>query len=102
MRRGAFIMTIKDREKFQEAIRTKACSRSCRPHAGAPDRPGGRERAPGALSDRRKKMAGAQGAVSVETIIQSHPDRTFCNPRKARARPHKAGAPRRLIRDTRF
>ena len=49
----------------------QACSRSCGPHAGAPDRPSRRERAPGVLSDRRKKMAGAREAMSVETIIQS-------------------------------
>src|SRR5260221_4854092 len=44
----------------------QACSRSCRPHAGAPDRPSRRERAPRALSDRRKKRQGAQGPGGVD------------------------------------
>src|SRR6516165_10825489 len=40
--------------KIQGSDPDQACSRSCRPHAGAPDRPSRRERAPGALSHRRK------------------------------------------------
>ncbi len=85
----------------------QACSRSCRPHAGAPDRPSRRERAPGALSDRRKKMAGAQGAVSVETIIQSRRTNKFVDrsyhDRSQRARAGIGGAnvrgPKRRLGD---
>ena len=52
----------------------QACSRSCGPHAGAPDRPSRRERAPGALSDRRKKMAGAQGGGECRDNHSEPPD----------------------------
>ena len=74
---GAFVITIKDREKFQEAIRTKLVLEVAGLMPRAPDRPSRRERAPGALSDRREKMAGAQGAMSVETIIQSRRTNKF-------------------------
>ena len=40
--------------------------------------------------------------TSGQVDANDHPQWTFCNPRKARARPHEAGAPRRLIRYTRF
>jgi hypothetical protein len=67
---GAFIMTIKDREKFQEAIRTKLVLEV----AGlTPER----RIVPAAEKEPRvpcligEKKAGARGAVSVETIIQS-------------------------------
>ena len=36
--------------------------------------------------------------TSGQVDANDHPQWTFCNPRKARARPHEAGAPRRLIR----
>ena len=58
---GSFVVSIKDRDKFKEAIRSQAVARSRRPNAGAPDRPGGREGAARLLPDRRENLAGPVG-----------------------------------------
>jgi hypothetical protein len=62
---GSFVVTIKDRDKFKEAIRTKLCSKS---PGRTPERrivPGRREGAAGELHDRRENLAGPLGAVTV-------------------------------------
>src|SRR6267378_3909328 len=44
---GSFVVSIKDRDKFKEAIRTKLLLESCGPDSRAPRRPGCRGRASG-------------------------------------------------------
>ena len=67
---GAFIMTIKDREKFQAAIRTKLVREvaGLTPESGIVPAAEKEPRVPCLIG---KKIAGARPAVSVETIIQS-------------------------------
>ena len=63
---GAFVVSIKDREKFKEAIRTKLVLEVA---GRTPARPGRRKRAPGAVFDRREDLAGPVGAVRVAPPI---------------------------------
>src|SRR5258705_13506916 len=62
---GSFLVSIKDRDKFKEAIRTKFLLVVASP---TPERPGGQERAAGALPDRREIMAGPGGEGNVENV----------------------------------
>src|SRR3979490_775606 len=63
---GAFVVSIKDREKFKEEIRIQPVLEVAGP---APARPGRRKRAPGAVFDRREDLAGPVGAVRVAPPI---------------------------------
>ena len=57
---GSFVVSIKDRDKFKEAIRTKLCSKSPA-GAGTPGRSGRPKRAAGVVPDRREDLAGKVG-----------------------------------------
>ena len=62
---GSFVVTIKDREKFKEAIRTKllleVAGRTAGAEGGAGRSPG--QGAAGQLPDRRENLAGPLGKV---------------------------------------
>ena len=61
---GSFVVTIKDRDKFKEAIRDQAAARGRGPHAGAPGRAGGGSKSRGCTcTDRREDLAGPLGTV---------------------------------------
>jgi len=55
---GSFVVSIKDREKFKEAIRTKLLLEGRWACAGASGRSGSGEGAAGVLPDRREDLAG--------------------------------------------
>ena len=60
---GSFVVSIKDRDKFKEAIRTKLVLEVAGRTPERPDRPGSREGAADSLHDRRENLAGPLGAV---------------------------------------
>ena len=61
---GSFVVTIKDRDKFKEAIRTKLVLEVAGRTPERADRPGGIEGAAGGLHDRRENLAGPLGTVT--------------------------------------
>ena len=63
---GSFVVPIKDREKFKEAIRTKLLQEVAGREPGAPGRAGRREGegTAGVVHDRRENLAGPLGQVS--------------------------------------
>ena len=58
---GSFVVSIKDREKFKEAIRTKLLLEVAGRTPERPDRAGRREGAARLLPDRREDLAGPVG-----------------------------------------
>ena len=70
---GSFVVTIKDRDKFKEAIRTKLLLEVAGRTPERPDRAGRREGAARLLPDRRENLAGQVGAVRRSEIWNSAP-----------------------------
>ena len=62
---GSFVVPIKDRDKFKEAIRSKLLLEVAGRTPERPHRPGGRKRAAGLLPDRRENLAGPLGQVNL-------------------------------------
>ena len=60
---GAFVISIKERDKFKEAIRTKTDLGNRRPHARAPRRARVRRQAAHLLHHRRTALAAALGEL---------------------------------------
>ena len=60
---GSFVVSIKDRDKFKEAIRTKLLLEVAGRTPERPRGPGGRKGAARLLPDRREDLAGPLGAM---------------------------------------
>ena len=87
---GSFVVSIKDREKFKEAIRTKLLLEVAGRTPERRDRSGGGEGAAGFLSDRREDLAGSLGTVRESLMVR----RRFCAVSN-----HAAVSQRLILRD---
>ena len=93
---GSFVVSIKDREKFKEAIRTKLLLEVAGRTPERRDRPGRRQGAARLLPDRREDLAGPVGKVG-----ESFESRTVKRHRRHPEVPSLLRRPRRTSREHR-